>query len=510
MNDPNQLKIVKGLEALQKAQKALADKNYAEAAKLFNKALALMPNNPMVLLEFSKLTMEIKDWAASEQIYRKIGELRPKSNWEGYLAEALFRQEKFAEAIPHFRKHLERYPDNSDVMHALSNSLCSLGYWDEGLEMARRAWDKEPKAKYMDSILNALFHMSRYDELEQLAPKALARFPNDPGVRSMYALHKLKYGDLAEGFKYFMDFRWRNNINTRADGGTPGEWWDGKPFDGTLLCTAEQGLGDELMASSIFEDLVAMGQKAVIECDLRLVPVYSRSFPALRFVPRGGRILKQIHDEGGDTFRKINVLDLATMFRAAPDSFPARKAWLQADPERTRTFRERYQSMWPGRKLVGISWKSSRVMEGGAQKGTTLAQFAPVLAVPGARFVNLQYGDVAAEIDAAREAGLGEVYMDTDLDTTKDIDSLFAQVAALDLVVSTSNTTVHVAGALGKPCLLLLPKIRPALWYWGYRGDRTPWYPSIEILRNPHEESWDELMETVATRVAGFQPEGHG
>lgn len=293
----------------------------------------------------------------------------------------------------------------------------------------------------------------------------------------------------------------RNNINTAADGGTPGDWWDGKPFAGTLLITAEQGLGDELMASSIFDDIVAMGQKAVIECDARLLPVYERSFPSLQFVPRGERKLNDIHDAGGN-FRKINMLDLASLFRTAPGSFPARRSWLKADPEKTAAFRSRYRQQWPGKRLVGISWKSTRIMEGLAQKGVRLADFAPVLSVPDTVFINLQYGNVTDEIAALATAGCGEVHVDPAVDTTNDIDAVFAQTTALDLVVSTSNTAVHIAGAIGAPCYLLLPKVRPFLWYWGYRGERTPWYPSLRLLRNTREDDWQQLMQDVAHRVA--------
>lgn len=496
-----QNRIALGIQAFHQAQAAHAAKDYQQAAKLYRKALVLMPDNVKVLLEASQLAMEMKDWVSAEAIFRKIGKLRPQSNYEGYLGEALFRQGKFAEAIPFFREYLARFPDNTDVMHALANSLCSLGQWEEGHAMAAQAQRLCPKAKYLDSVLNALYHMGRVDELDALATEAVKQYPDSPEIRSMYALHKLKSGDLAEGFRYFADFRWRNNLDTAPDGGTPGQWWDGKPFDGTLLVTAEQGLGDELMASSIFGDIVAMGQKAVIECDARLIPVYRRSFPSLQFVVRGERKLNDIHDAGGN-FRKINMLDLASLFRTVDGSFPARHSWLKADREKAAAFRTRYQQQWPGKKLVGVSWTSTRVMEGLAQKGVQLADFSPILAVPDTVFINLQYGDVDGEITALAASHAGEVHVDPDVDTMNDIDTVFAQTAALDLVVSTSNTAVHIAGALGVPCYLLLPKTRPFLWYWGYRGDRTPWYPSLHLLRNSQDGDWQALMADVARRVA--------
>lgn len=499
-------KIALGLQAFQKAQQAHAEKRYAEAVKAYNQALALMPDNPKVLLEFGRLTDEIKDWKASEQIYRRLGNVRPDCGYEGHLGRALFSQQRWADAVPFLEIQAARTPDETDVLHALAMSLCSLGRWEEGLAVAQHAWQLKPIPRHIDSVLNALYHLGRCDELEELAAQALARFPDSQEVRSMYGLHKLKSGDLREGFRYFQDFRWRNNINTAPDAGTPGDWWDGKPFDGTLLVTAEQGLGDELMLSSMFDDLVAMGQRALIECDQRLIPVYARSYPALRFVPRGERRLVEAFEADGN-FRKVNALDFARFFRQAPEDFPAgRRGWLKADAAKTAAFRHAYQARWPGSRLVGVSWKSSRTMEGGADKGVRLADFAPVFSVPATAFVNLQYGKVEDDIAAVRAAGLGDVFIDPDVDSMNDIDTLFAQIAALDLVVSTSNTTVHIAGALGTPCLLLLPKVRPILWYWGYRGESTPWYPSLTLMRNRAEDTWDELLKDVARRVATVTP----
>lgn len=497
-------KIVLGLQTFQKAQQAHAEKRYAEAVKAYNQALALMPENPKVLLEFGKLTDEIKDWKASEEVYRRLGKARPDCGYEGHLGRALFSQQRWAEAVPFLEIQAARTPNETDVLHALAMSLCSIGRWEDGLAMAQRAWQLKPIPRHIDVVLNALYHMGRCDELEVLATQALARFPDSQEVRSMYGLHKLKSGDLKEGFAYFQDFRWRNNINTAPDAGTPGEWWDGTPFDGTVLVTAEQGLGDELMLSSMFDDLVAMGQRALIECDQRLIPVYGRSYPTLRFVPRGQRKLVDAFEAGGN-FRKVNALDFAHFFRQAPEDFPAgRRGWLKADPTRVNALRADYEARWPGKKKVGISWKSQRVMEGGAIKGTQLTDFAPILAVPDCVFLNLQYGDVAADIKALQDAGLGEIQIDARIDATDDIDALCAQLSTLDLVVSTSNTTVHLAGALGVPCLLLLPKVRPILWYWGYRGESTPWYPSLTLMRNPREDDWTGFLRNAVDVIVAL------
>ncbi|MFZ5723005.1 MAG: tetratricopeptide repeat protein [Pseudomonadota bacterium] len=491
--------IQRGLQAYLQAQALHREKRHAEAAKAYNRALALMPEHPGLLAEFAQLALDVQDWKAAEKLYRRLGELRPKSNFEGHLGVCLFRQDRYADAIPWLETHIARNPGDADVLHALANSLCSTGRWEEGLARARAALELKPDDKKTDAVMNALFHLGRIDELDRMADDAIRRFPDSREVRSMYSLHKLKSGDYDAGFRYFADFRWRNNLKVPDDAGIPGEPWNGEKFEGTLLVVAEQGLGDEIMMSSMLEDIQRMGQRVLVECDARLLPLFTRSFPALSFVPRHQKQLQRVYADGGGTgFRRVNALDLGCFFRRNRQRFPERRHWLQPDPARVAALRDEYRRRWPGRRLIGISWKSTRIMEGGAEKSFRLSDFAPVLQRSDCVFFNLQYGDVAADIAGARAAGIGDIQVDSAIDAGNDIDGLAAQTAALDAVVSTSNTTVHIAGALGVPCLVLLPRTRPVLWYWGYRGDTTPWYPSLHLLRNESEDDRGALMRRAA------------
>lgn len=488
--------IIQGLQVFQQAQALHAARRYAEAAAAYNRALALLPNHPKVLVEFARLADEVKDWKVAEKLYRHLGKIRPQSNFEGLLGHALFRQDRFADAVPWLHAHIDRHPTDAEVMHALGNSLCSIGQWEQGLEKLRAAHALSPDDIRLDAVMNALFHLARTDELDQLMAPALARFPDSQAVRSMVALHQLKSGNYEAGFRYFADFRWRNNLNVPEHVGIAAPPWDGKVFDGILLVAAEQGLGDEIMMSSMLDALVACGQRALVECDARLLPVFTRSFPALSFVPRHQKKLPQaISDQPGTTFRRIHALDLCRLFRSAPDSFPDRHHWLLPDPARRDALRAQYRLRWPGRKLVGISWKSTRILEGGDGKSLLLEDFRPLLQRDDCVFLSLQYGNVQADIDQLNALVPDALHTDPGIDASQDIDGLCAQIAALDGVVSISNTTVHIAGAVGTPALVLLPRVRPILWYWGYRGEHTRWYPSLQLLRNNSDDSCDDLMQ---------------
>ena len=80
-----------------------------------------------------------------------------------------------------------------------------------------------------------------------------------------------------------------------------------------------------------------------------------------------------------------------------------------------------------------------------------------------------------------REAGLTNLHANPNPDLIGDIDDLAAQIACLDGVVTISGVNAHMAGALGRPGVVLMQK--DPLWYWFRSGDASPWYPCLHLLR---------------------------
>ena len=153
------------------------------------------------------------------------------------------------------------------------------------------------------------------------------------------------------------------------------------------------------------------------------------------------------------------------------------------------------------RIVIGLSWVSHNPRSG-MSKSARLSDFAGILGLPNCRFVDLQYGDTLAERQAVeRELGV-QVERLEDIDNTNDIDGLAALITACDVVVSVSNTTAHLAGALGRPTWTLVPHGHSRIWYWFKEGEGSPWYPSVRVRRQAIAQPWRGLVESCVDEIA--------
>jgi len=186
---------------------------------------------------------------------------------------------------------------------------------------------------------------------------------------------------------------------------------------------------------------------------------------------------------------------LPKFFRPDKASFPRRQAYLMSDQVRTERWKDRYNALGSGLK-VGISWTGGQKPHIRALRSVALTQWREIFAVTGVQFINLQYGDCEAELADIQSIYGVMVHDWRDADPLKDPDDFAAQVAALDLVISVDNTTVHMAGALGVPIWALLPS-NPE-WRWMLGREDSLWYQTVRLYRQSKMGDWEAVINHVA------------
>lgn len=472
------------------------------ARDCYRQALELAPDHPQLLHDLAQLSARSGDIDTAVTLLHRLVDSRPDSGLEGLLALFLTRQSRDEEAIPYLRRHLRTHPADDKAWLVLAQCFLHRQQWTSALQCAAEADKLAPSERALDIALECLSSLGLADEVETCVQEALRRYPDSHAILAHYGVHLHRQGRIREGLKLQPMIRKRFSPRRPGDRKIAAHQWDGKRFDGLLLVSAEQGIGEEILGSSFFTLLAASGQPAVIECDPRLIPIFARSFPGLRFLPPGPDNQRMLGKDG-TVVRRIKTLDLATLL-AGEGEFVQSARWLHPDPSRVAAIRAGYRQRWPGKFLVGVSWRSVREMHGSQWKTIPLESLLPVLALPDVVAIDVQYGGTEEERQLPARHGLPPLHRDAAIDPMLDLDGLLAQLCALDSLVTISNTTAHLAGAAGVAGHVILPGKPPVYVYWGYDGERTPMYPSLHLWRPARFANLEALTTALAGHIAGL------
>ncbi len=516
---------------------ALAETGVPDAAARHYRAA--LKTDPKLVEAHNNLAVVLAAHDRDADALRHYGEalkLRPHyAAAHANLGAELTRMGRYDEGIAHLRAAVEIEPDATTSRAALADALARRGCCDEALRHAESVLQHEPK-NVTALIVKAHVHRQQgeLDEAEKSIREVLAIAPDsadahtnlaivlaDGGdvekaltsaetaghlapesapTRLNLAMIRLLRGDFEQGLAGYAA-RWETpegRQRRRPFLQTP---WHGENLDGrAILVWGEQGIGEEIMFASALAPVVAGARRCVIECDMRLVPLFARSWPDAGVCGRQDRPNRRLLD--GKIDYQCPSGDLLRWQSNA--GARSSSAYLMADPDKVDSCRQRYKA-WGKGPRVGIAWRSTGPNASfGATKSSPLDAWAPVLQQADCQFVNLQYGPCDDILAAAQRQWGAVIHVDEQIDQLDSLDDFAAQIAALDLVITTSNTTAHLAGALGMPVWIALPHVPD--WRWGLGRESSRWYPEARLFRQPSPGDWAAVFAQIGRALESWRP----
>jgi len=343
-------------------------------------------------------------------------------------------------------------------------------------------------------------------------------FLKNPGCMTMPAGPLMRQGDLIAGWQQYQ--KRRDRFVLAAPNGTA--IWQGEPLqDKTLLVLAEKGVGDEIRYASCYPDLLARVQNVAVSADPRLIPLLARSLPDVTFIPAARNTVRNWRKKSVErqSFRLSRALsldlyclanqfdhlcmagDLPLYLRRERSAFPRHQGYLVPDPVKRDIWRARLAELGPGLK-VGLSWRSASKNYKRDQHYFSLDQLLPILQVQGVHFVNLQYDECEAELDALeRKPGIS-VHRWDGADIKDDLDGVAALIKELDLVIAPHTMVKELAGAVGTPTLFMVPTGQAWVrWRADPETKEDIWHPSVRHLQSVAVGGKDEVIAKTAAQL---------
>ena len=411
----------------------------------------------------------------------------------------LIQSRKFQKAIECFKKAIQINPDFELAHSNLGNVFQELGEFQDALSSYQKAINIKPSfAQAHYNLGNVLNKIGKTRNAISSYKEALKHNLRHNSARYNLARAQLAIDDFKNGWEGFELRDGNTKKYYEKLGITKEQVWNGRKFNGSLLIHADQGIGDEILYSSIFSDLINYHKDLIVSADERLINLLERSFPKIKFMSR--KKTKMI-----SKIKKINVIEssrhllagsLGKYFRNSLKDFKNNQnPWLVPNIDRVEEFKKDFSVL---KKIkVGLSWKSTA--KNYKDKNIALNDLANIFPASYFEIINLQYGDIKSDKEKLEKKTKRKLIHFDNFDYTNDLEGLAALICNCDLVASISNATVHLAGALGKHTWILIPT--NSQWYWHASRNKSLWYPNIRLFRQKNIGDWADVIERIKVEV---------
>lgn len=379
------------------------------------------------------------------------------------LGSALFSMGMFAEALIPFETAIEINPSLFEIRTNIGIIHNKLGNTDKAIEIF------EGLRRHVASEKELRLAIEFYLSLEYLAR-----------------------GNIEEGWRCY-----EGGFSPRIPPGSnrsprrqfEARRWKGQSIKGKrLLVWREQGVGDELMFMSCYADLAKEDATIIIECEPRLVEIFSKTFPNYEVRRhRLGRTPQNLPTVEDFDFH-IPAGSLPGIYRNNLSEFPAIASKIYIDKDRRDYFMTRFGAK-RDQTLVGICWRSGSVDPIRRKSYTDITDWETLLRRDGYRYVCLQYDDCDEEIELVRERYGVEIIKLPGIDLKNNFIDVAALMSCMDVVVSVGTAVVPLAGAVGVPTYLL-----DSDKSWTLLGADYPWYESVTPVTVPFGHSISEAL----------------
>ncbi len=282
------------------------------------------------------------------------------------------------------------------------------------------------------------------------------------------------------------EYEWRSRATNCTTHAFQQPGWDGTPLNGkSILVHAEQGFGDTIQFVRYLPMVQAKGGHMILECQNSLFHLLKNNAGVYDVIERTPDCKSLDHIDV-----HVPLLSLPGIFGTKLDTIPSVVPYIMVDPGLVKQWRTRLSHN--DAYKVGIVWAGNPLHKYVYYKRScSLADFAPLVDIPGLVFYSLQKGPASVEANDPPK-GMNIINL---VDELNDFTDTAAVIANLDLVISIDTSVAHLAGAIGKPVWNLLSFVPD--WRWLLDRDDSPWYPGMRLFRQTQLNNWEGVFKQV-------------
>ena len=500
------------------------------AKKIYDDLIKVIPKNIEVLTNLGTIELQLNNTKSGIKYLKKsINENQNQPHAYLNLANGLLDDESYEEAISIYDRVIQKYPNHADAYYNKGRALRIVKRYSDAIQSYSISIKLQPNFYLVYNNRGLIFHemkdyqnaladyeasllvnptfieayynrgitlhdLKRYEEALESYSRALELKPDYPDAHYNLGVLNLTIKNFAIGWDFYEKrFLTKNWQAKSLEKFRKEKWLDFNCKNKTILIVSEQGIGDEIFYSKMLADVDATHNKIIALVDPRLINLLERTYPKIKF----SSIDKKLEGIAYDYY--LSIGSLGSVYRKSYSSIIENNNFVYKTNERINK-KLKDQLKTENKYLCGISWKSKN-NQFGLSKSIDLESLLPIFNIPNITFINLQYGDISNEIESLFADYGVKIKAVHEIDNLNNIDGLASLINACDFVITTSNVTAHISGAIGKETYVLLPYGNGKVWYWHEGVGKSIWYPTLNLFSQPDINNWAAPISEIYNEI---------
>ena len=361
--------------------------------------------------------------------------------------------------------------------------------YEAGVRRSNKLLKKDPNSSFLINYLGyCLKNLNKVEEARKAFNKALEIQKNAPEIIFNNAKLDLKLGNFDIGWKNY-NAGLKNNLRNIFEGFLSNEKpiWDGKPFKGCLLIYGEQTISDQLIFSTVIEDLLKVHQNIALVINKKLKTLFQRTYNDLT-------VFGDDEDLSNFNYEKhIPIGSLCKYFRNEVKNFDrCTEKHLITSPE----IDNQVKLLFPNKDglKIGVSWKDFYRIKN-STKYLSNSDVSKIIEFGENTFINLQFGDVSNDLMQINDNSMNKIHNIPGINYNENVESYASIIKNCDLIISIDNMTAHLAARLGKPVWILLSNNSD--YKWLEKSENSIWYKNVLLLRQTDKNDWSKIISYI-------------
>ena len=460
------------------------------ARDLYKEILETDAQNHEVWDLLGVLYMQAEKYEESEDCIKNALQIEAKTYYLENLGKLYLRAKKFQQAIEVYEILTKTSAQNYENWFNLGMAYKNNSDWDKAKDAYYKAIEVNPQSH--ESYFNLAylyFNANDPDGAVKCYEKALELDPEDWETKYFLSLAYMQVKNYKDGLRCFEERLCRQSAIVSQEKTYPNlmkekPLWKGEDLSDKVLYTYyEAGFGDVIMLYRFMDELTSKCKKVIFKPQKELVPLFREN-------SYGAEIMEMFDFEDNIYFDyHIPFLSVPYVLgKSEEDMFIHHDdGYLKSNPQKVQNYKEKFFNN--DKFKIGIKWQGNTFYE--KERVLKVEDFFKLFEIPNTQFYSCQTFEGAEEFTKIKDK-----YDVIDIaHTFGDFSDTAAAVENLDLIICNDTSLAHLAGAMCKPCWVLLPHVYN--WRWHKDLSKCDWYDSVKIYRQPQNGDWVSVFEEV-------------